>query len=153
MRPLRMFLLLAAIALAPPALAQTLYKLVDKTGKVTYTSEAPKDFNGTVTRIDVDPNANTATMPKFVPPAATAPSAPGKAAASGEKAATPQEKLERARKALADAIANPGPEDVRRVGNAGGGTRPVFSDDYAKRIAELERGVKEAEDEVRRAGR
>lgn len=142
--------LLGASFAAP---AQTLYKLTDKQGKVTYTSEAPKDYDGTVTRIDVDPNANTATFPKFTPSApATAPAAaakPGNAA----PAASPQEKLERARQALAQARDNPGPDDVTRVGNVGGGTRPVPTEAYTKRLAALERAVRDAEDEVRRAAR
>ena len=152
MKPHSIPLLLAVCTLASPAFAQTLYKLVDKNGKVTYTQEAPKNYEGTVTRIDVDPAANTATMPKFIPPAASQP-ALSRPAAPEEKVVSPQERLDRARKALAEAQSNPGPDDVRRVGNAGGGTRPVFTEAYAKRIGELERAVKDAEEEVRRSGR
>jgi hypothetical protein len=149
---IRMLVLsLAALSLPLAASSQTLYKLVDKKGKVTYAQEAPKDFEGTVTRIDVDPNANTATLPKYTPPA-PAPSA-GKGSAGSERAATPQEKLERAKQALAQARDNPGPDDVTRVGNVGGGTRPVPTEAYTKRLAELERAVRDAEDEVRRASR
>jgi hypothetical protein len=145
------FIVAFFVAVVPFAAAgQTLYKLVDKNGKVTYSQEAPKDFAGTVTRIDVDPNANTATLPKFTPPAA--PAAKG-AAATGERAPSSQEKLERAKQALAQARDNPGPDDVTRVGNVGGGTRPVPTEAYTKRLAELERVVREAEDEVRRASR
>jgi hypothetical protein len=140
--------LLAGVPLA--AAAQTLYKLVDKNGKVTYAQEAPKGFDGTVTRIDVDPNANTATFPKFTPPA---PPAAAKGAKNGERVLSPQEKLERARQALAQARDNPGPEDVTRVGNVGGGTRPVPTEAYTRRLAELERAVRDAEDDVRRASR
>lgn len=150
--PLRPSLAVLAALVSVGASAQTLYKLVDKNGKVTYTQEEPKGFEGTVTRIEVDPHANKATLPKFTPPAKTP---AGAERASGEKgqAITPQEKLERARRELANAIANPGPEDVARVGNVGGGTRPVATEAYLKRLAALEQAVKDAEDEVRRTAR
>ena len=151
--PLRPSLAVLAALLSWGASAQTLYKLVDRNGKVTYTQEEPKGFDGTVTRIEVDPNANKATLPKYAPPAkATA----GAERAVGEKvapAASPQDKLERARRELANAIANPGPDDVTRVGNVGGGTRPVPTDAYRKRLGALEQAVKDAEDEVRRSAR
>ena len=55
----------AAALFAPPvALAEVLYKLIDKNGKVTYSEEKPKNFDGQVIRLDINPNANTATMPK-----------------------------------------------------------------------------------------
>ena len=137
---------------ATGAAAQTLYKLVDKNGKVTYTQEEPKGFDGTVSRIEVDPKANTATLPKFTPPAKAAPAAQ-KGADKPQPAATPQERLERARRDLANAIANPGPDDVTRVGNVAGGTRPVPTDAYLKRLGTLEQAVKDAEEEVRRTSR
>jgi hypothetical protein len=136
-----------ALALAVPAAAQTLYKLVGKDGKVTYSEEKPKDFDGQVVPIQVNPEANTATMPKFQPKAASPAPANGAAA----KAESPQERLERARKALQAAKDNPGEGDLDRVGIKGGGTRPVPSEAYLKRLAELERAVKDAEEEVRRA--
>lgn len=61
--------LACALAIAPLAWSQnapqpltpsqTLYKLVDKSGKVTYVDHVPKGFDGEVTRIEVDPQANT----------------------------------------------------------------------------------------------
>jgi len=56
-----------ALALASPAIAQptgqqpsqTLYKLVDKSGNVSYVDKIPKGFDGEVTRIEVDPSTNT----------------------------------------------------------------------------------------------
>ena len=57
---MKRLLLLAACSLAASmALAQTLYKLVDKNGKVTYSESAPRpgEFDGTVTRIEIDANA------------------------------------------------------------------------------------------------
>src|SRR5580704_10815022 len=46
------------------ALAQTVYKLIDKNGKITYSEEKPKNFDGQVIPMNIDPNANTATLPK-----------------------------------------------------------------------------------------
>ena len=138
--------MLAAFALG--ASAQTLYKLIDKNGKVTYAEKPPKDFDGKVIRMDVDPNANTATLPKptgpLLDPARGAPEAAAKSA---------QEKLDAARKAHQQALDNPGDGDITYIGNKGGGTRAVPSEEYAKRRAALEKAVKDAEEEVKRAGR
>jgi len=52
-------LLFAAACLAlAPASAQTLYKLVDPNGKVTYSDRVPKGFVGEVTKIESDPYTN-----------------------------------------------------------------------------------------------
>lgn len=140
------------LAIGLEANAQTLYKLIDKNGKVTYVEKPPKNFDGKVIRLDIDPNANTATLPK---PAASAPAA----AAGRPDTATPdrlkaaRDRAEAARKAYDNALNNPGEGDVTRVGNMGGGTRPVFSEAYAKRLADLEQAAKEAEDELKRAER
>jgi hypothetical protein len=40
---------------------------------------------------------------------------------------------------------------VERVGNVGGGARPVPTEAYEKRLAALEEAVRAAEEEVRRA--
>ena len=60
-------LLLACLLAATFALAdgekQVVWKLVDKKGKVTYADKAPaKDYDGKVTRIEVDLKANRATL-------------------------------------------------------------------------------------------
>jgi len=137
----------SAAILSLPAAAQTLYKLIDKNGKVTYAEKPPKDFDGKVIRIDVDPNANTATLPKPTGPLVD----PGRAASeAGVKAA--QEKLEAAKKAYQQALDHPGDGDVAYIGNKGGGTRAVPTEEYAKRLATLEKAVKDAEEEVKRAG-
>ncbi len=129
------------------ASAQTLYKLIDKNGKVTYAEKPPKDFDGKVIRIDVDPNANTATLPKPTGPLLD----PARGAADANVKAA-REKLEAAKKAYQQALDNPGDSDVTYIGNKGGGTRAVPSEEYAKRLATLESAVKEAEEELKRAG-
>lgn len=146
------------VAAAAPSWAQTVYKLIDRNGKVTYSGDPPKDFDGRVIRIDIDPNANKATL--GVPKPAAAPSGREEPGAKAKEAAPPQPteaqkleaaqgRLERARKALADAREHPGDGDIRFIGNVGGGTRPVPTEEYQQRLAGLERAVKEAEDEVR----
>jgi hypothetical protein len=155
--------LAAAVALAlaaPHALAQTLYKLIDKNGKVTYSEKPPKDFDGKVIRMDIDPNANTATLPKLTPapPDTSGSNEPArKSREPGSSKAKPvtvdeaRERLDAARKAYQDAVDNPREGEITRMGNVGGGTRPVFSDAYTSRLAGLEAAVKNAEEDLRRA--
>ncbi|HUQ27021.1 MAG TPA: DUF4124 domain-containing protein [Usitatibacter sp.] len=141
----------ALVAVATLAAAQTLYKLVDKNGKVTYSESPPKDFPGQVIRIDIDPNRNTATLPKLKDsaPRETGGNAPAEKAA--DPAATARQRLEAAKKALADAQQNPSESDVTFIANKGGGTRPVPTDGYAAKLAGLEAEVKAAEEALRRA--
>jgi hypothetical protein len=136
--------------------AQTLYKLIDKNGKVTYSESAPKQFDGKVIRMDIDPNANTATLPK---PRA----APSAEPTQADLSAPPpkqrpelnlkdaREKLERAQKALADAKENPRAGELNWIGNVGGGARAVPSEGYTQRLQALEQAVLAAQDEVRLA--
>jgi hypothetical protein len=140
---------LGAALFATIAAAQTLYKLTDKNGKVTYSEKPPKDFDGKVVPINIDPNANTATLPK--PGASPPPAARGSTAAqgTGSSVQAAREKLEAAKKALQDAIDNPGENDVRRVGTTKGFTRPVPTEEYQKKLAALEENVKKAEEELR----
>jgi len=155
MRLARIALICAALA-SGGACAQTLYKLVDKNGKVTYSEEVPKNFDGKVTRIDVDPNANRATLPKYEPkPASSAPKRRPDAAAAKRAAAADvdelRERVAERRAALEEAQNNPGEEDVQWIGNAGGGTRRVPTPAYQRRLTELERSLKEAENELEAA--
>jgi len=43
-----------------PAAQTTLYKLIDKNGKVTYSDSPPKNFDGQVIPVDIDTKRNTA---------------------------------------------------------------------------------------------
>jgi hypothetical protein len=132
---------------ANSALAQTLYKLIDRNGKVTYSQEAPRDFDGKVIRIDIDPNRNSATLGA---PGSSGPS-PEEAAEKARRVAQARGRLEAARKALAEAREHPGEDDVRFLGKKGGGARSVPPEAYQERLAGLERAVKEAEDELEKA--
>jgi hypothetical protein len=134
------------------ATAQTLYKLTDKNGKVTYSEKAPKDFDGTVVPLNIDPKANTATLPK--PSAKPAPAAPraspsSASASSTDKVQVARDKLESAKKALQDAIDNPREDEIQRVGNKGGFTRPVPTEEYQKRLEALKDNVRKAEEELK----
>ncbi len=152
-------LLAFATVLALPASAQTLYKLIDKNGKVTYAEKPPNGFDGKVIRMDIDPNANTAVLPK---PGTTG----GEGGASRDSetlrksvqdARRVEDKVERARETVARAkanlqnlIDNAKENDVMRMGKVGGGSRPVLSEEYQARIAEAEAQVKVAEEELAR---
>jgi uncharacterized protein DUF4124 len=148
--------LLAALA-ATGAAAQTLYKLIDRNGKVTYSESPPKDFDGKVIRMDIDPKANTATLPK----AGTAPRPetesekvirrPTPATGAADPVEAARARLEAARKALQDAIDNPREGEIERRGNVGGGSRPVPSEEYENRLAALKADVAKAEEELRLA--
>src|SRR5262245_49281139 len=118
------FVLLAAAALTMgAAAAQTLYKLIDKNGKVTYSEEKPKNFDGQVIQLDINPNANTAILPK---PAAsqgageggrTRTESPSPRKSDGEaRVAQAQAKLEEAKRAFQELSNNPGPDDLRWIG-------------------------------------
>ncbi len=140
----------AGVLLAPDVEAQTLYKLIDKNGKITYSESAPKpgEFDGQVIRMDIDPNANRATLPKAEPGAFR----------SKENDLPPpavlnaRDKFARAQQALAEARAKPGEGDMQRMGSVGGaGARLVPTEAYQQRLAQLEKDVHDAEEEVRRA--
>jgi hypothetical protein len=147
--------LVAAAALAAasvPVDAQTLYKLIGKDGKVTYAEKPPKDFDGKVIRMDIDPKANTATLPEGS--RLREKSEAGQAGtARDEQLKAARGRVDAARKALEDARANPGEGDIARMGKKGGGTRPVPTEDYQQRLAKLERDVKDAEDALQKLER
>lgn len=144
-------MLVLAAALALPAGAQTLYKLVDKNGKVTYSESPPKEFDGKVIPLDIDPTRNTATLPKYEPgaaPKAGSPPPPGSAQSNAINGA--REHVELLRKQLQEARDNPREDDYDHIGNAGGGARPVLNEGYRKRVAKLEEELARAEAQLRR---
>src|SRR4051812_993132 len=146
-RALPIALLLATF----PVVAQTLYKLIDKNGKVTYSEKPPKDFDGKVVPMDIDPSRNTATLPKYTapPPKPAGSPSSGIVADPGQIRAA-RERVEAAKQALEDARANPAESDVDRIGTVGGGARPVLNDTGRKRLEKLEEDVRRAEDQLRR---
>ena len=162
MNRVRFLLLFAAcMAVACPAAAQTLYKLIDKNGKVTYAEKPPANFDGKVIRMDIDPNANTATLPK---PGASGAGESGnkdtetlRRDSTVKKKSAEEDRLERARakvddakQRLQDLIDNPSDDDVQRIGNVRGGSRLVPSEEYLEKIKRAEAAVKTAEEELER---
>ena len=145
----------AVLAMATTADAQTLYKLIDKKGKVTYSDSPPKDFDGQVIALDVDKKRNSATL--VTPGTPAAEQAIAEKGRAGDAARTrlrqAQERLETAQKNLAFARENPQEGEVERRGNVGGGTRPVPTEAFEKRLATLEQAVRDAEQELRLAER
>ena len=73
----RALLLALAVALALPASGQVLYKLVDRQGRVTYSDSEPKNFDGTVTRLESDTTSNILPSAKPGEVATKAGAAPG----------------------------------------------------------------------------
>lgn len=72
MRLLAASLLVGAALLPALAQAQTLYKLVDRSGKTSYADKVPKGFDGEVTPITIDPATNAAAPIRIAPPQARA---------------------------------------------------------------------------------
>ena len=154
MRFLNALATLAVLAFVSSAAdAQTLYKLIDKKGKVTYVDTPPKDFDGKVVPMEIDTKRNSATI--TTPGTAAGARALDEKQAAADRAAAnvklAQDKLDVARRDLALARDNPREGEVERMGNAGGGTRPVPTPDYEKRVALLEAAVRTAEAELRQA--
>ena len=146
--------LLATFALAQPD-TQVVYRLVDKKGKTTYADKAPgKEFDGKVTRIEVDLNANVATLKSLgesAPPVRLPLTDPHlKRVKADAELARAIEALEAAKKAREDGK-DPTEEEIQRVGKVGGGARPVPTAAYEARIRKLDEEVKSAQAEVDRA--
>ena len=146
-----------ALGLSTPLAAQTVYKLIAKDGKVTYIDKPPKDFDGQVVRIDIDPNANRAKLPNPNEPSTISRPAPmsmqeARRFDTALALARAREDFEKARKALADGQ-DPRESEVDWMGKKGGGVRPVPTEAYAERIKGLEDAVKAAEAAVDRAER
>ena len=108
-----------ALLASGTACAETLYKLIAPDGKVTYSQEAPKHFDGKVIRLDIDPNANTAEGKHAPPSKVRNPNeeilqrdsdAPRK-----RKLEVAQDKLQAARTAFENARNNPGEGDYDTV--------------------------------------
>ena len=150
---------LVAGLLCAAASAETLYKLIDKNGKVTYSESKPKTFDGQVIQINIDPNANTATLEKPQPKAIGEGSGTrqrGETKSPSQmddeaRVAQARERLDRAQKALQDARDNPQDGDMMMVGKVGGGVRNIPSDAYQARLDRLEADVRSAQDDLKRA--
>jgi hypothetical protein len=134
---------------------QVVWKLVDKKGKVTYADKAPpKEYDGKVTRIEVDLKANAATLVNVgesAPPVLLPLTAPELKRVKAEaELAQAAEKLEAAKKAR-EAANEPTPEETQWMGKKGGGARPVPTEAYHERVKKLDAALKAAEEDFERA--
>lgn len=134
---------------------QVVWKLVDKKGKVTYVDKAPpREFDGKVTRIEVDLKANAATLVNVgesSPPVLLPLTAPElKRVKADAELAQAAEKLEAAKKAR-EAANEPTPEETQWMGKKGGGARPVPTEAYHARVKKLDEALKAAEEDFERA--
>lgn len=147
--------LLAAAFGASALDKQVVWKLVDKKGKVTYVDKAPpREFDGKVTRIEVDLKANAATLVNVgesAPPVLLPLTAPELKRVKAEaELAQAAEKLEAAKKAR-EAANEPTPEETQWMGKKGGGARPVPTEAYHERVKKLDAALKAAEEDFERA--
>ena len=112
---LRSLAVLCALGLPLAADAKTLYKLVEKNGKVSYVDKVPKGFEGEVTEIIMDPAPTPGANPPPAPPRPTANAVQeGKRDINTERKEAraklqaaldlAREKLAAAKKALADGV-------------------------------------------------
>lgn len=149
--------LFAATLAVAQADKQVVWKLVDKKGKVTYADKAPpKEFDGKVTRIEVDLNANRATLinvGESSPPVLLPLTAPElKRVKADAELARARERLEAAKK-LREEGKDPTPDETRWLGKKGGGARPVPTEAYHARIKALDADIAAAEAEFEQARR
>ena len=146
----------AALAFgAAQAGAAVLYKLVDPYGHVTYTDAPPRTFAGTVTRIDVDTDANNIAPAQIPEVLAAGPASPvvthtrRAGSNSEERLRFARARVDAARSALADAQNNSTPEDWYYFGpNNPAGMRRAPRPEYQDRLARLEGDVIAAENEL-----
>jgi hypothetical protein len=115
--------LLLAMALLPaaPAYAQVLYKLIDRQGRVTYSDREPKNYEGTVTRIEQDATPTAVPATKPVEPALRKDAVPGMSEvrrdtreALDRKVREAQARVDAARKAKAEGE-SPRAEELQTV--------------------------------------
>ena len=117
----RALVLALAAAVAVPAAAQVLYKLTDRQGRVTYSDRAPKDFDGTVVRLEPDPAANVVPSAKTEAPSRPA-NAPSEWAENRRRTRAELEKRLRAAQARVEAAqkaraegGEPLPEELQTI--------------------------------------
>jgi hypothetical protein len=138
-----------------PAQAQTVYKLIDKNGKVSYSDTAPKNFEGKVVPIEIDPKANVAQPPK-IPPGGSPPMSPY----ATQRELTRNEAMLRlnqardrynAAKEAFDTGKDPQESEYQTLVQQGGTGRRVPNEQYYERQKSLEENYKNAERELAEA--
>jgi hypothetical protein len=143
--------------LAAPALAQTIYKLIDKNGRITYSDTAPKSFAGQVIPLNIDPDANVATSPRgateaAVPKSPYATQVENARSAAVDRLQQAQDAVVTAREAVASGKDPLDDEWQTLVSGAGGGRRAPGEAYFARQQAladKLKRAEKDLEDAER----
>jgi hypothetical protein len=131
-RPVRRAIAFAlAMAVALPGTAQVLYKLTDRQGRVTYADFVPKNFDGTVVRLESDTASNV--MPPGRAPEAT----PAPAASTGMAEGRRQKREDLDRKLRA---AQARVEAAKKAKELGGEPQPGEMQTVQRRHAPLKRG-------------
>jgi len=155
---MRLESLLLAVAFSlsgMPALAQTIYKLIDKNGKVSYSDTAPKNFDGQVIPVEIDPKANIAQPPK-IPPGGSPPMSPYATQRELErndamlKLNQARDRYNAAKEAL-DNGKDPQDSEYQILVSKGGQGRRVPNDQYYERQKALEENFKSAERDLAEA--
>jgi hypothetical protein len=157
--PLRAGIAAAAACgcLAASVASAAIYKLVDKQGRVTYSSEpAPSGFEGGVTRLEIDVNANVGSS--NLPAEAKPPRAPRTAALLGpsrdQLLVDARGRAEEARRAYEELRDNASADNYIYFGPGNPvGMRRMPKPEYVERLAVLERAMQAADAEVGRLER
>jgi hypothetical protein len=159
---LKTSLALLLFVAATEAWGGTLYKLTDPDGRVTYTDAVPRGFPGAVKRIDIDTGDNVVTLhdgaradarvlpvPDYAEIIRRRPPAPDEARIDAAR-----DRLEAARRALADAQESASPDDWIYFGPGNPlGMRRAPRPEYQERLERLEREVLIAEERLSQAER
>ena len=116
-----LLLALAAVLAAPAGAQKILYKLIDRQGRVIYTDSVPKNFDGTVTRLESEPTSNVLPSSRTgeSPPPASTPTGIGEDRRRaredlGKKLRAAQDRVDAARKAKAEGN-DPLPDELQTI--------------------------------------
>jgi hypothetical protein len=164
MHRLSLFLLALTIAGGSAAQTSTVYKHVDKDGKVTYSEKPPgkddpkaeaKPDKPAAKKLDMDKERNV--IKSYVPKSSSDGQSDTRAFDKRlERNKDLQAKLEEAQRELDDARAaleagkDPLDDEWQTVSGAGGRTARIPTEAYHQRVKGLEQAVKNAEDKLKR---
>ena len=143
------------LAMSFAATAQTIYKQVDKDGKVTYTDKPPSKDQA-AQKVDIDTERNVSN-PLVSKPAQSRESADSQLkrradtdAARGKEVEEARAKLDLAKEEL-ERGKEPQEEDWKTVGSGAGKPAAILNEAYFERVKQLEAAVRQAEEELNSA--
>jgi hypothetical protein len=153
-----LLLVILLTCVGTPAPAQTIYKLIDKNGKVSYSDTKPKYFDGQVIPLGIDPDANIAVSPKGVGTEGTPAKSPYATQVENNRSAA-VDRLQQAQdayKAAKDAVEkgkDPLEDEWQTLTSAAGGGRRAPGESYYARQTSLAEALKRAEKDLEDAER